>query len=226
VPVKLQFSVSVTVFPVHTVTVTVGTSGAYLAAVCRQCASVSCTYSYSVSVSRYSKATASDTKQLWQLLHSTRNWSHVTSNALFESSGLAITASDLNASFGDISTYPYYCRYALDDNLPEFVPFCADFFLAVLGRIRSTSPGPKGIPSWMYRTCAVELGPVVAKLVNFSLTQCRVPLVWKTAHITPVPKTSPVTLAGDLRPISVTSILSRTVEKVVVRHYLTPLLRS
>jgi len=74
--------------------------------------------------------------------------------------------------------------------------------------------------------CAVELGPIVAKLVNFSLTQCRVPLVWKTAHITPVPKTSPVTGAGDLRPISVTSILSCTVEKVVVRNYLTPLLRS
>jgi len=67
---------------------------------------------------------------------------------------------------------------------------------------------------------------VVAKLVNFSLTQYRVPLVWKTVHITPVPKTSPVTGAGDLRLISVTSILTRTVEKVVVRNYLTPLLRS
>jgi len=32
--------------------------------------------------------------------------------------------------------------------------------------------------------------------------------------------------AGDLRPISVTSILSRTVIKLVVRNYLTPLLRS
>jgi len=181
-----------------------------------------------------SKATASDTKQLWQLLRSNRNWSQVASNSSFESSGLALTANDLNAYFADISTDPYYCRDALDDNLhsfgngdlSEFVPFSADFFVMVLGRIRSTSPGPEGIPSWMYKTCAVELGPVVAKLVNFSLTQCRVPLVWKTAHITPVPKTSPVTGAGDLQPISVTSILSRTFEKVLVRNYLTPLLRS
>ena len=48
--------------------------------------------------------------------------------------------------------------------------------------------------------------------------------VWKTAHVTPVPKTSPVTGYGDLRPISVTSILSRTVEKLVVKNYLTSVL--
>ena len=152
----------------------------------------------------------------------------------FHSSGLALTASDLNAYVADISTDPYYCRDALDDNLRSFgnsdlsafVPFSSDFFITVLGRIRSTSPGPEGIPFWMYRTYAVKLGPVIAKLVNFSLTPCRVPLVWKTAHITPVPKTSPVTGAGDLRPISVTSVLPRTVEKLVGRKYLTPLLCS
>jgi len=56
--------------------------------------------------------------------------------------------------------------------------------------------------------------------------QRTIPLVWKTAHITPVPKTSIITGPGDLRPISVTSILSRTVEQVVVKNYLTPLLDS
>jgi len=172
-----------------------------------------------------SKATASGIKQLWQFLRSTRNWSHVVSNCSFGSSGLPLTASDLNAYFADIFTDPHYCRDALDDNLRSFgngdlsafVPFSVDFFITVFSRIRSTSPGPEGIPSWMYRTCAAKLGPVIAKLVNFSLTQCWVPLVWKTDHITPVPKTSPVTAAGDLRPISVTCILSRTVEKPVVK---------
>jgi len=127
-----------------------------------------------------SKATASDIKQLWQFLRSTRNWSHVVSNCSFGSSGLPLTASDLNAYFADIFTDPYYCRDALDDNLRSFgngdlsafVPFSVDFFITVFSRIRSTSPGPEGIPSWMYRTCAAKLGPVIAKLVNFSLTQC------------------------------------------------------
>ena len=131
---------------------------------------------------------------------------------MFESSGLALTENDLNAYFIDIATDPYDSRDSLDDNLLSFgngdlfafVPFSADFFTTVLGRIRPTFPGPEGILSWMYRTYAVELGPVQAKLVNFSLTQRRVPLVQKTAHITLVPKTSPVAKAEDLRPISVT----------------------
>ena len=138
-----------------------------------------------------SKASASDTKQLWQLLRSTRNWSRCSSNSAFQRSSLSLTANDLNAHFTDIATDPHYSRDMLDDNLrgfgdvdlSTFVPFSAD-----LGRIRATSPGPEEIPYWLYKTCAVELGPVVAKLVNFSLTQRTVPLVWKTAHITQYPK--------------------------------------
>ena len=56
-----------------------------------------------------SKATASDTKQLWQHIRSTRNLSHVVSDSSFASSGLALTANDLNAYFADMAT--------LNDNL-------------------------------------------------------------------------------------------------------------
>jgi len=142
-----------------------------------------------------------------------------------------LTANDLNAYFADIATDAHYSRDTVDQclrsfsnrDLSSFVPFfSADFITTVLSRVRSSSPGPEGIPHWVYKNCAEELGPVVAKLVNFSLTQCTVPLVWKTAHITPVPKSSVVAAAGDLRPISVTSLLSRTIESVVVKNYLTP----
>jgi len=78
----------------------------------------------------------------------------------------------------------------------------------------------------LYKTCSVELGQVVAKLVNFSLshTQQEAQVIWKTANITSVPKTSLFGGQHDLRPISVTLIiiLSRTVEKLVVKNYLTP----
>jgi len=73
---------------------------------------------------------------------------------------------------------------------------------------------------------AVELGPVVAKLVNLSFARQKVARAWRTATITPVPKTSIVIGPGDLRPISVMSILSRTIERLVVKNYLTPLLKS
>ena len=50
------------------------------------------------------------------------------------------------------------------------------------------------------------------------------PGAWKRAVVTPVPKvTSPQNLS-DLRPISVTPILCRLVEKLIARKYLTPAL--
>jgi len=54
-----------------------------------------------------------------------------------------------------------------------------------------------------------------------SIQQRTVPLAWKTAYITPIPKVSHVAGPGDFRPISVTSILARTVEKLIVKNYLT-----
>jgi len=59
------------------------------------------------------------------------------------------------------------------------------------------------------------------RLVNFSLSQHTIPRVWKIAHVNLVPKTLPVTGYGDLRPIPVTWVLSRTVYKLVVKNYLT-----
>ena len=80
----------------------------------------------------------------------------------------------------------------------------------------------------LYKTCSVELGQVTAKLVNFflSLTQREAPVTRKTANIIPVSKTSLVSGPYVLRPISVTPILSRTVEKLVVKNYLTQVLKS
>jgi len=82
-----------------------------------------------------SKATASDTKQLWQLLRKTRNWPHVATNSATESFGLALTANDLNAYCADIATDAHYSRDTVDQclhsfgnrDLSSFVPFSADF---------------------------------------------------------------------------------------------------
>jgi len=156
-----------------------------------------------------------------------------TSDSNVDCSRLTLTADELNAYFADVATDPHYSQIELDNlccqhgcDFASFRPFSDELLITVLGRIRPTSPGPEEIPFWLYKSCAVELGAVVAKLVNFSMVQQKVPRTWKTANITPVPKTSILTGPGDLRPISVTSILSRTVERLVVKNYLTPLLKS
>ena len=76
----------------------------------------------------------------------------------------------------------------------------------------------------MYRECATELSYVLSKLINFSINKGEVPRAWKQAVVTPVPKTAPS--VSDLRPISVTPVLSRIVESLMVRGFISPFIPS
>ena len=49
-----------------------------------------------------------------------------------------------------------------------------------------------------------------------------VPAAWRRAVITPVLKCTPVRGVSDLRPISVTPILSRMVEPLIVKYHIFP----
>ena len=73
----------------------------------------------------------------------------------------------------------------------------------------------------------VELSPIITNIINTSTKLGVVPGAWKKGYVTPVPKVrnaSEYTSFADLRPISVTPILSRLTEKIVVRKYLWPLM--
>jgi len=94
----------------------------------------------------------------------------------------------------------------------------------LLNSVKKTSPGHDSIPYWVFKHCAMELTPVVTVLFNTILQTGTPPSSWKTALVTPVPKTAGVKTFSDLRPISVTPILSRLVEKLVVRKYIIPAL--
>ena len=57
-------------------------------------------------------------------------------------------------------------------------------------------------------------------MINMSIGLGVVPSFWRI--ITPVPKCTPVNNAGDLRPISVTPILSRMVDRLIVKVHIFP----
>ena len=94
--------------------------------------------------------------------------------------------------------------------------------MVILAKLTKTASGSGGIPYWLYRECASELSYVLSKLINFSINKGEMPEKWKQAIITQVPKTAPVFIVSDLRPISVTPVLSRLVERLVVHDYLIP----
>ena len=79
------------------------------------------------------------------------------------------------------------------------------------------SSGPDGIQPWMLRDFAYFLANPISAIFNSSIRDGFVPEAWKTAFITPIAKVKqPKLIEEDLRPISLTSILSKTLEKFVI----------
>ena len=63
-------------------------------------------------------------------------------------------------------------------------------------------------------------------LLNILFASGQVYANWKMALVTPMPNVATPTSSGDSRPISVTAILSRIAEKIVVKRWLNPAIPS
>ena len=75
--------------------------------------------------------------------------------------------------------------------------------------------GPDGIPAIVLKTCAPELSPILTRLFRLSLETGKVPMAWKQANVQPVPKKGSRADPSNYRPISVTSILCKSMERVL-----------
>jgi len=62
----------------------------------------------------------------------------------------------------------------------------------------------------------------IAQMFNLSIPTSQVPSQWKQAYIRPVPKVAHPVLNTDFRPISITPVLTRTMERLIVTQFLYP----
>ena len=76
--------------------------------------------------------------------------------------------------------------------------------------------GPDKISPRLLRACASELGDPLQRLFNLSLRLGRVPSLWKTSYIVPVPKKRRPTELNDHRPVALTSHVMKTLERLVL----------
>jgi len=90
--------------------------------------------------------------------------------------------------------------------------------------IKRTVPAADKIPYLVFKHCAVELFCVIASLVDKTLSTGRPPVAWKNALVTSIPKVCSLKNYIDLRPIRVTPILAKLVEKLIVRKCIIPAL--
>ena len=88
--------------------------------------------------------------------------------------------------------------------------------LAICQMNPNSSPGPDLIPAWFIRCFSELLVEPLTFVFNLSLKTGRVPSHWRSAIICPLPKVKNASNVNDLRPISLTSVLSKLLERLVL----------
>ena len=79
------------------------------------------------------------------------------------------------------------------------------------------------MPAWQLKENANCLSKPNTDILNCSFQEGRLPPTWKKADVVPVPKEKPVKdVNKDLRPISLTPILSKVAEDFVVEEFVKP----
>lgn len=134
------------------------------------------------------------------------------------------TSSPLQPSSGP----PPYCHYSIPPPVPcplppscccpPTSPISADQVRTELRRLHPRkAAGPDRVCPRLLRACAAELGHPLQQVYNLSLRLGRVPSLWKTSCIVPVPKKSRPSELNDYRPVALTSHVMKTLERLVLQ---------
>ena len=125
-------------------------------------------------------------------------------NLFFES-----VCSELNPL--DMGTLPTNCR------VPVTYIFNTETVTKLLNAIKiNKAIGLDDIPNWILRDHANNLTPPICAIFNDSIREGYIPALWKCATLIPIPKVTPARkIEEDLRPISLTAVLSKHLESFV-----------
>ncbi len=78
--------------------------------------------------------------------------------------------------------------------------------------------GPDNLSAYILKTFADELAPVWQPIYKCSLNTGSIPLMWRTSHIIPVPKVKCPKQPSDYRPVTLTPVVMKALEKIVVQE--------
>ena len=167
----------------------------------------------------------SDSADLWKNI---REINGTNKNSQLSVKG-PFTAEQLNLHFSNISNDNNYtvssCKSTVLCNNAHCI-FDEMTVFSSLDNLKSTSSGPDGLPSWFLRLAAPCIAKPITFLFNMSLFSGIVPSQWKSSVITTIPKIPQPKICSDFRPISLTPIILRILDKLVVRKFLYPLFES
>ena len=130
-----------------------------------------------------------------------------------------LLADKLNVFFQSISIDLPKLQYSPmpSETTPDKYIITTDEVEKRLSRIdEKKAIGPDGLPNWVLKDCAHIISPAITCIFNSCIREGHIPTDWKSAIISPVPKVSPPRhLQKDLRPISLTPLISKHLERFI-----------
>ncbi|XP_033113622.1 uncharacterized protein LOC117114163 [Anneissia japonica] len=107
------------------------------------------------------------------------------------------------------------CRVTEED--PKFIVSISDVHNEFMKLNPSKAAGPDKIPPRVLNACSPHLDGIFTYIFNLCLLNHTFPDLWKLSCIIPVPKKPKITCMNDLRPVALTSVVMKTLERLILR---------
>ena len=136
-----------------------------------------------------------------------------------------LTAQTFNNHYAAISADADYRAPRLKQTAPNDLCYITEMdVFRMLDTLRPTATGLDRIPACFFATRRTCFRRTACRLFHQSLVTGVMPRQWTTAAITSIPKITAPASPSDFRPISITPVLSRSLERFVVREFFYPAL--
>ena len=173
------------------------------------------------SAHRFKDLSLSNPKKLWKVVK------EIVQPGTSKENNDTVTAEQLNDHYCSISTDPGYeaplIKATVNPNFAEYVN--AEDIYRPLSRLKKTTAGTDSLSYWFLKHSANFICEHLAYIINVSINSNMVPTQWKQAQITPVAKIKKPSEPKDYRPISITPILTRLTEKIIIKKFLSNIIR-
>ena len=166
-----------------------------------------------------------DTNQFWAAYRSISSTTSRVPSTLTNGVSMASTSFDratlMNDHFATFFTPPHSASVSVPP-VVEGVPSLSTLqcsgadVMSIVGGLRAKiACGPDQITSTVLKKCAPAIAEPLAEVFNTSLATGRLPSEWKESHVVPVFKAGDSTEVNNYRPISLLSLVSKVLERVV-----------
>lgn len=165
-----------------------------------------------------SKRGRANTKEWWNYIR------HHTGRSSKGSHWQLFNASDFNKYYSKVCRTDNYQKPSVPNiNECDYPEFNILEVYSVLRQQKRSAPGIDGLPHWIYSEFAEFIAEPLTNIVNACIRKGVFPNCLKLSKVIPLPKTNNPDKVSDYRPVSLTPIISRIIERLLYNKFLKPI---